>query len=402
MNAVIKESGLGKLGIRPFRVDVAEPELDELRRRVAATRFPEQDPYADSSRTTHLAALQKLARYWATGYDWRRVETQLNSHPHFMTEIDGLDIHFMHVRSKHDDALPLIVTHGWPDSIAARLKLIEPLTDPTAHGGTAADAFHVVMPSMAGYGFSGKPSAPGWDCVRMARAWAVLMQRLGYSRYVAHGGDWGALITEQMGAQAPPGLLGIHTILASAVPPEIVAALPSGSPPRGLPEDERRAFGKLASFFARSLSYAQQMATHPHSLYGIADSPVGLAAWFIDHDLWTPELVARALDGQRDGITRDDILDNVTLTWLTNTAMSSAGLYRENKLPFFEPMGISIPVAVSAFPDEIYQVPRSWALRAYPRLIHYCKVEKGGHFAAWEQPGLLVDELRAGFAALRE
>jgi pimeloyl-ACP methyl ester carboxylesterase len=402
VSAVIWEAGADDTSIRPFRVGFPEIELGELRRRIAATRFPEKDPYTDPSRRVHLAALQKLARYWATEYDWRKVEAQLNAYPNYMTEIDGLDFHFIHARSKHPDALPLIITHGWPDSISARLKLIEPLTDPTAHGGSAADAFHVVMPSMAGYGFSGKPASPGWDCVRMARAWAVLMQRLGYSKYVAHGGDWGAILTEQMGAQAPPGLLGIHTILASAVPAEIFTALPSGDPPTGLDEEERRAFERLAAFFARSLSYAHQMASHPHSLYGIGDSPVGLAAWFIDHDLWSAGLVARALDGERDGITRDDILDNITLTWLTNTAISSAGLYRENQLPFFAPMGIGIPVAVSTFPDEIYQVPRSWALRAYPQLIHYRKVEKGGHFAAWEQPAILVEELRAGFATLRD
>jgi pimeloyl-ACP methyl ester carboxylesterase len=402
VSAVVREPGGDDTSIRPFLVGFPESELGELRRRIATTRYPETDPYSDSSRRLPRTSLQKLARYWATEYDWRQVEAKLNSYPNYITEIDGLDIHFIHVRSKHPNALPLIVTHGWPDSISARLKLIEPLTDPTAHGGTAADAFHVVMPSMAGYGFSGKPSAPGWDCVRMARAWAELMNRLGYSRYVAHGGDWGAIITEQMGAQAPPGLLGIHTILASAVPAEIFAALPAGNPPTGLADEERRAFERLAAFFANSLSYAQQMATHPHSLYGIGDSPIGLATWFIDHDLWSPELLARAFDGQRDGITRDDILDNLTLTWLTNTAISSAGLYRENQLPFFAPMGIGIPVAVSTFPDEIYQVPRSWALRAYPQLIHYRKVEKGGHFAAWEQPELLIEELRAGFATLRD
>jgi pimeloyl-ACP methyl ester carboxylesterase len=402
VSAVIREPSGDDTSIRPFGVSFPESDLGEMRRRIAATRFPEKDPYSDPSRRVQLASLQKLAHYWATEYDWRKVEARLNRYPNYITEIDGLDIHFIHVRSKHPNALPLLITHGWPDSISARLKLIEPLTDPSAHGGIAEDAFHVVMPSMAGYGFSGKPSAPGWDCVRMARAWAVLMNRLGYTHYVAHGGDWGAIVTEQMGAQAPPGLLGIHTILASAVPAEIFAALPSGNPPAGLAEDERLAFDKLAAFFARSLSYAQQMASHPHSLYGIGDSPIGLAAWFIDHDLWSPELVSRALDGDRGSITRDDILDNLTLTWLTNTAISSAGLYRENQLPFFAPMGIGIPVAVSTFPDEIYQVPRTWALRAYPQLIHYCKVEKGGHFAAWEQPRLLVDELRAGFVALRD
>jgi pimeloyl-ACP methyl ester carboxylesterase len=386
--------------IRPFRVEYSNDALAELRRRIEATRFPDTEPVADPSQRK-LATLQELARYWATGFDWRKTEAMLNAWPNYLTEIDGLDIHFIHVRSRHENALPLIVTHGWPDCIVARLKIIQTLTDPTEFGGSATDAFHLVMPSMAGYGFSGKPVAPGWDCVRMARAWATLMERLGYTRYVAQGGDWGAIITEQMGAQAPPGLLGIHTNMPSAVPEEIAAALSSGTPPPGLDVDERRAFERLASFFARSLSYAYQMATHPHSLYGIADSPIGLASWLIDHDLWSPQLVARAVEGRREGITRDDILANVTLTWLTNTAISSAGLYRENQLPFFTPMGVNIPVAVSAFPGEIYQVPRSWAERAYPKLIHFGQPATGGHFAAWEQPLLLVDEIRAGFRTLR-
>jgi pimeloyl-ACP methyl ester carboxylesterase len=387
--------------IRPFRVNVPEVDLADMRRRIRATRWPEKAPIADGAQGVQLETIQKLARYWSTEYDWRTVEARLNALPNFITEIDGLDIHFIHVRSKHENALPVILTHGWPDSVVARLKLVEPLTDPTAHGGSASDAFHVVMPSMAGYGFSGKPTTTGWDCTRMARAWTVLMKRLGYTRFVAQGGDWGALVTEQMGALAPPGLLGIHTHLPSAVPDEILKALPSGNPPPGLAADERKAFERLSHFLTQGLSYAQQMASHPHALYGISDSPVGLAAWFIDHDLWSHELITRAVDGRREGVTLDDVLDNLTLTWVTNTSISSAHLYRENKLPFFVPMGIAIPVAVSAFPDEIYQVPRSWAERAYPALIHYNKPDKGGHFAAWEQPQLLVEEIRSGFRSLR-
>jgi pimeloyl-ACP methyl ester carboxylesterase len=387
--------------IRPFRVDFSEEELADLRRRISATKWPDLDTVADESRGVRLATMQKLARYWETEYDWRQCEARLNALPNFITEIDGLDIHFIHVRSKEQNALPIIITHGWPDSVVARLKLVGPLTNPVAHGGSAADAFDVVMPSMAGYGFSGKPTTTGWDCTRMARAWTVLMKRLGYERFVAQGGDWGAIITEQMAALAEPELLGIHTYLPSAVPAEIFMALPSGKPPSGLGPDESKAFARLAGFFATGLSYAQQMATHPQSLRGIADSPMGLAAWFVDHDLWDFERIARAFDGHSEGITRDDVLDNLTLTWLTNTALSSARLYRENTLPFFAPMGIEIPVAVSAFPDEVYQVPRSWAERAYPGLVHYNKVAKGGHFAAWEQPQLLSDELRVGLRSLR-
>jgi len=348
-----------------------------------------------------LATIQKLARYWGTEYDWRPCEAKLNAVPNFITEIDGLDIHFIHVRSKHENALPIIVTHGWPGSIIEQMKLIEPLTNPTAHGGSASDAFHVVIPSRPGCGFSGTPTTTGWDCPRIARVWAVLMERLGYTRYVAQGGDWGAFVTEQMGAQAPPGLLGIHTNLPSAVPAEIFKAMQTGSPPSDLSADESRAFRRLASFLANSLSYAQQMATHPHALFGIADSPVGLATWYLDNDLWGHGLIAHAVDGQPGSLTRDDLLDNITLTWLTNTAISSARLYRENKLLFFAPMGVEIPVAVSAFPDEIYQAPQRWVERAYPNLIHYSKVAKGGHFAAWEQPQLFSEELRAAFKSLR-
>ena len=391
-----------KNAIRPFQVTFLEAELTELRRRINTTKWPEREPVADASQGVQLAMIQQLARYWGTEYDWRPCEARLKALPHFMTEIDGLDIHFIHVRSKHPNALPIIITHGWPGSIVEQLKLIGPLTDPTAHGGSASHAFNVVIPSVPGYGFSGKPSTTGWDCTRIARAWTVLMKRLGYTKYVAQGGDWGALITEQMGVLAPPELLGIHINLPSAVPAEILKALGSGDgPPPGLSADESKAFERLAFFFTHGLSYAQQMANHPQTLYGIADSPVGLAAWFLDHDLRSYEMIARTFDGQREGLTRDDVLDNLTLTWLTNTALSSSRLYRENKLPFFVPMGVAIPVAVSAFPDELYQAPRSWMERAYPKLVHFNKVAKGGHFAAWEQPQLLSEELRAGFRSLR-
>ena len=390
-----------KNAIRPFQVSFPEAELTELRRRINATKWPEREPVTDASQGVQLATIQKLAQYWGTQYDWRPCEARLNALPNFITEIDGLDIHFIHVRSKHENALPIIVTHGWPGSVVEQLKLVDPLTNPTAHGGTASDAFHVVVPSMAGYGFSGKPTTTGWDTTRMARAWTVLMKRLGYTRYVAQGGDWGAFITEQMGVLAPAELLGIHINLASAVPAEVLKALGSGSTPPGLSADEKSAFDRLAFFFANGLPIFSMMANHPQALYAIADSPVGLAAWFLEHDVRSYELIARAFDGQREGLTRDDVLDNLTLTWLTNTAISSSRLYRENKQPFFVPMGVEIPVAVSAFPDEIYQVPRSWAERAYPKLIHYNKVDKGGHFAAWEQPQLLSEDVRAGFRSLR-
>jgi pimeloyl-ACP methyl ester carboxylesterase len=401
MSAVVQPRGSDPTAIRPFQVSFPEAKLADLRRRINATVWPEQEPVSDASQGVQLATMQKLARYWGTEYDWRPCEAKLNALPNFITEIDGLDIHFIHVRSKHEDALPLIVTHGWPGSVVEQLKIIDPLTNPTAHGGSASDAFHVVIPSMAGYGFSGKPTTTGWDTPRMARAWVVLMKRLGYTRYVAQGGDWGALVTEQMGVLAPPELLGIHTNMASAIPAEIFQGIQSGSLPPGLSADERRASDRLAFFLTKGLSYAQQMANHPQTLYGIADSPVGLAAWFLDHDLLSYELIARVFDGQREGLTRDDVLDNITIAWLTNTGISGARLYRENKLSLFAPMGVKIPIAVSAFPDELYQLPRSWAERAYPKLIHYNKLDKGGHFAAWEQPKLLVEELRAGLKSLR-
>lgn len=401
MSTAAKEIAPDATDIRPFRVSFSEAELADMRKRINATRWPEREPGADAQQGLPFATVQKLARYWGTEYDWRACETRLNSLPNFVTEIDGLDIHFIHVQSKHENALPLIITHGWPGSVIHYLKVIDPLTNPTAHGGKAPDAFDVVIPSMAGYGFSGKPTTTGWDCTRMARAWTVLMKRLGYKEFVAQGGDWGAIVTEQMGALAPPGLLGIHTNMPSALPAEILQGLQSGSPPPGLSGDETSTFERLAAFFAKGLSYAQQMADHPRALYGLADSPVGLASWLHDPAFWSHELIARAFEGQPDGLTRDDILDNLTLYWLTNTAISSSRLYRENKLPFFVPMGIEIPVAVSAFPDEIFQLPRSWAERAYPKLVHYNKVTKGGHFAAWEQPRLFSEEVRAGFRSLR-
>ena len=401
MSAVTQPKGSDTTTIRPFQVNVPEAELTDLRKRINATKWPDRETVTDASEGVQLATIQKVARYWGTEYDWRPCEARLNALPQFITEIDGLDIHFIHVRSKHENALPIIVTHGWPGSVVEQLKIIDPLTNPTAHGASASDAFHIVIPSLPGYGFSARPTTTGWEPTRIARAWTVLMKRLGYTRFVAQGGDWGAAVTEQMGVLAPPELLGIHTNMPSAVPAEIFKALGSHSPPPGLSADEKYAFERLDFFFTHGLSYAQQMANHPQTLYGIADSPVGLAAWFLDHDLRSYELIARAFDGQREGLTRDDVLDNITLTWLTNTAISSSRLYRENKLPFFAPMGVTIPIAVSAFPDELYQAPRSWVERAYPKLIHYNKLDKGGHFAAWEQPKVFSEEVRAGFRSLR-
>ena len=383
-------------------MDFPEEELTDLRRRIAATRWPEKEAVTDRSQGVPLATVQKLAQYWATDYDWRKCEARLKALPHFITEIDGLDIHFIHVRSKHEGALPLIVTHGWPGSVVEQLKIIDPLTNPTAHGASESDAFDLVIPSMPGYGFSGKPSATGWDVARIARAWKVLMERLGYTRYVAQGGDWGALVTDLMGAQAPEGLIGIHTNMAGVVPPEIDKAAFTGAPaPSDLSADERRAYDRLVWFYANGLGYALEMGHRPQTLYGIADSPVGLAAWILDHDAWSLELLVRVFEGQPEGLTRDDVLDNITLYWLTKTAVSSARLYWENKLAFFAPKGVAIPVAVSVFPEEICPAPQRWAERAYPKLIHYNKVEKGTHFAAWEQPEIFVDEVRAGFKSLR-
>jgi len=392
-----------KNAIRPFHVNVPEADLTELRRRINATRWPEREPVTDQSQGVQLSTVQKLAQYWGTKYDWRRCEAQLNALPNFITEIDGLDIHFIHVRSKHDNALPLIVTHGWPGSVIEQLKIIDPLTNPTAHGASASDAFHLVIPSMPGYGFSGKPTTTGWGPDRIARAWAVLMKRLGYTRYVAQGGDWGAVIVDLMGVQAPPELLGIHTNMAGAVPPEIdKAAFTGAPPPPDLSAEERHAYDRLAFFYGKGLAYALEMGNRPQTLYGIADSPVGLAGWILDHDALSYELIARVFDGQPEGLTRDDILDNITHYWLTNTAVSSSRLYWENKLSFVAPKNVAIPVAVSVFPDEIYTVSRRWAERAYPKLIHYNKLDQGGHFAAWEQPRLLSEEVRAGLRSLRK
>jgi len=394
----------------PFRINVPEEALVDLRRRIAATRWPTKETVTDQSQGVQLAMMQELVRYWATDYDWRKVEAKLNALPQFITEIDGLDIHFIHVRSKHENAMPLIVTHGWPGSIIEQLKIIGPLTDPTAFGGRAEDAFDVVIPSMPGYGFSGKPTTTGWDPARIARAWVVLMKRLGYTRFVAQGGDWGAVITDVMATQAPPELLGIHTNMPGIVPPDVSKAIASGSPaPSGLSDEERRTYEKVQHFVATGAYYAYEMATRPQTLYGIADSPVGLAAWLIDHGDGDAQpaaaitaAVRRPTRGQpQDQLTRDDVLDNITLYWLTNTGVSASRLYWENKFPFFDAKNVSIPVAVSVFPGELYQAPRSWAERAYPKLIHYNKVEKGGHFAAWEQPQLFAAEVRAGFKSLR-
>jgi len=388
--------------IRPFHVNVPEAELSELRRRINATRFPERETVSDFSQGVPLATVQTLARYWATEYDWRKVEARLNAAPSFITDIEGLDIHFIHVRSKHENALPIIITHGWPGSIIEQLKLIEPLTNPTEHGGTAADAFDVVIPSMPGYGFSGKPTSTGWGPERIARAWNVLMKRLGYTTYVAQGGDWGAVIVDLMGVQAPPELLAIHATMAGVVPPAVDAAALAGAPvPADLSGDEKGAYEQLAAFY-KDVYYAFLMGTRPQTLTALTDSPVGLATFLIDHDRRSLELIARSFDGVPEGLTRDDVLDNATLFWLTNTAVSAARLYWENKLAFFVPKGVKIPVAVSAFPDELYDAPKTWAEQAYPKLIHYNRLPKGGHFAAWEQPKYLSEEIRAGFRSLRK
>jgi pimeloyl-ACP methyl ester carboxylesterase len=402
MAKVTEQTTGGNTAIRPFHVNVPEAELTELRRRIAATRWPERETVPDQSQGVQLDTMQKLARYWGTEYDWRKAEAKLNALPNFVTEIDGLDIHFIHVRSKHENALPLIVTHGWPGSIIEQLKIVDPLTNPTAHGGSASDAFHLVIPSMPGYGFSGRPTTTGWDPAHIARAWDMLMKRLGYDRYVAQGGDWGAVVVDQMGVQAPPGLIGIHTNMPGIFPPDIDAAAFSGAPaPSDLSADEKVAYDRLQFVYQKGIGYGFQMGLRPQTLYGIADSPIGLAAYFLDHDARSYELISRVFHGQLEGLTRDDILDNITITWLTNTALSGARLYWEYwGKGYFNAKGVSVPVAVSVFPDELYPAPRSWTERAYPNLIHYNKLEKGGHFAAWEQPQLLSEEVRAGFRQL--
>ncbi|WP_435222565.1 epoxide hydrolase family protein [Streptomyces sp. Tue6028] len=389
--------------IRPFTFEFPEAELDDLRARIEAARWPEKETVADQSQGTQLETMKELARYWASEYDWRRVEAKLKALPHFITEIDGLDIHFIHVRSKHENALPLIVTHGWPGSIVEQLKIIEPLVDPTAHGGSASDAFHVIIPSMPGYGFSGKPTSTGWGPERIARAWGELMKRLGYTKYAAQGGDWGAIVADFMGVQAPEGLIGIHTNMAGVVPPAIDAALIAGNPlPAGLSlSDEEKAAVEQLDFVYRHVYFAYLMASRPQTLTGLADSPVGLAAFLLDHDAASLAMISRSFAGEKEGLTRDDVLDNITLFWLTNTAVSAARLYSENRTSFFGVKGVALPVAVSVFPDEMYQAPKSWAEQAYPNLVHYNKVPKGGHFAAWEQPELLVNEIRSGLRSLR-
>jgi len=403
MTTVAQQSGSGTAAIRPFpHVNVPESELDDLRRRIKATRWPTKELVADQSQGVQLATTQALASYWATEYDWRKLEARLNALPQFVTEIDGQDIAFIHVRSKHENAIPLIITHGWPGSIIEQMKVIGPLSDPTAHGASASDAFHLVIPSIPGYGYSSEPTTLGWDPIRIAKAWVALMQRLGYNKFVAQGGDWGASITQQLALLAPTQMLAIHSNMPGTVPADTLAkAIANAPPPAGLAGDELRAYRQLADFYTHHLGYAVEMSNRPETLYGLMDSPVGLAAWILDHDKDSYEMIAPAFFGHPGGLSRDDVLDNITMYWLTKTAISSARLYWENKLGFFNVVGVTIPVGVSAFPHEIYTAPRSWAEKAYPKLVYYKKHDVGGHFAAWEQPQLFSEDVRATFRSVR-
>ena len=403
MTTVAQPAGTGTTIIRPFpHLNVPESELDDLRRRIKATRWPAKELVADQSQGVQLATMQALASYWATEYDWRKIETRLNATPQFVTEIDGQDIQFIHVRSKHENALPLIITHGWPGSIIEQMKVIGPLSDPTAHGANASDAFHLVIPSIPGYGYSPEPATLGWDPVRIAKTWVALMQRLGYNRFVAQGGDWGASITQQMALFAPENVLAIHSNMPGTVPADTLAkAIANAPPPAGLAPDELNAYRQLADFYTHHLGYAVEMSNRPETLYGLMDSPIGLASWILDHDKDSYEMIAPAFFGHPGGLSRDDVLDNITMYWLTKTAVSSARLYWENKLGFFNVVGVTIPVGVSAFPHEIYTAPRSWAEKAYPKLVYYKKHDVGGHFAAWEQPQLFSEDVRATFRSVR-